>query len=264
MNDIELLEEAIRLHRAGTPFCAVTIVDARGSIPQEIGAKALVTKEGLAYGTIGGGNVEARSCERARELLTSPSTARTQIETINLHKDLSMACAGEMTLYYEVYRPELDWNIVVFGAGHVAQKLCRLLIELDCRIVCIDTRPEWIERLPRSDKLVPRLVTELTDGIDALPRGAFILVMTMGHATDIPVLHALCKAESDAAFVGVLGSDAKAAILRRQLRQSGLPDAFIDRIQCPIGEKFGDHTPSEIAVCVLAELVKLRRAPSTK
>jgi xanthine dehydrogenase accessory factor len=255
---IELLQKAVRLHHEGVPFCTVTVADARGSIPQEIGAKALIGRDGLVLGTVGGGKVEARACEKARELLTPGSELRTVLERLNLNRDLGMTCAGEMTLVYEVFRPDFEWNVVVFGAGHVAQKLCRLLLELECRVTCFDTRAEWIDRLPQADRLQRRLVKEFADGVEAVPRGAFVLVLTMGHATDIPVLHALHAKKTETAFIGVLGSDSKAAILRRELVEGGLPRDFVARITCPIGEKIGDNTPPEIAVSVLAQLVRLR------
>lgn len=259
-NPIELLQELTRLYQEGVPFCTVTVADARGSIPQEIGAKALIGRDGLVWGTIGGGKVEAQGCAKVRELLAPDSARRTLLERINLNKDLGMTCAGEMTLLYEVFRPDFEWNVAIFGAGHVAQKLCRLLIELDCRVACFDTRAEWIDRLPHSGRLERRLVKEFAEGVDAVPRGAFVLVMTMGHASDIPVLHALCRNNVETAFIGVLGSDSKAAAMRRELRDKGLPEDFIGRINCPIGEKFGDNTPPEIAVSVLAQIVRLRRA----
>ena len=97
-NHIDLLQEAIRLHHELVPFCTVTVADARGSIPQEIGAKALINRDGLICGTIGGGKIEARGCEKARELLAPGSKQHTLLERINLHKDVGMTCAGEMTL----------------------------------------------------------------------------------------------------------------------------------------------------------------------
>lgn len=258
MNSIELLQEAIRIHGEGVPLCTVTVADARGSIPQEIGAKALVGSDGLICGTIGGGRVEAHSLSKARELLTAGASTLALLEKVNLNKDLGMTCAGEMTLFYEVFRPDLAWRIIVFGAGHISQRLCRLLIELDCYTVCFDTRPEWIERLPRSEKLERRLVTAYSDGAAAVTPGAFVLVVTMGHATDLPVLEALSRSGVKTAFIGVVGSDAKAATLRRELRERALSDDFINHINCPVGEKIGGNTPPEIAVSVLAQLVRVR------
>lgn len=258
MDSIELLQEAIRIYGEGAPLCAVTVASARGSIPQEIGAKALVGSDGLICGTIGGGCVEAHGLAKAHELLRPGANTRAFLETINLNKDLGMTCAGEMTLFYEVYRPDFAWRVAVFGAGHISQRLCRLLIELDCRIICFDTRAEWIDRLPQSGKVERRLVAAFPDGAEAVPPGAFVLVITMGHATDVPVLEALSCRGVETAFIGVVGSDSKAAALRRELRERALPDVFIDHVTCPLGEKIGGNTPADIAVSVLAELVRVR------
>jgi xanthine dehydrogenase accessory factor len=263
-NPVALLQEANRLVETGSPFCIVTVVDARGSIPQEIGAKAMMDGSGLLYGTIGGGRVEARATQKVRDLLLPESERRVLVERLNLHKDLGMTCAGEMTLVYEVFRPDFEWNVTIFGAGHVAQKLCRLVGEMDCKITCIDTRPEWLDRLPDNRRLERHLVKDFVDGIDFIARNAFVVVMTMGHSTDLPILRAIWSRQLPVAFIGTLGSDSKAAIMRRELRTSGLPEDFITGIRCPIGEKFGDNTPAEIAASVLAQLVRERHALSPK
>jgi xanthine dehydrogenase accessory factor len=255
-NHVALLREANRLAQAGVPFCIVTVIDARGSIPQEIGAKAIVDCNGLVYGTIGGGRIEARGIDKVRHLLAPKSTQRLLLEKVNLNRDIGMTCAGEMTLVYEVFRPDFEWSVVIFGAGHVSQKLCRLLVEMDCKITCIDTRQEWLDRLPKNDRLDRRLVEEFPDGVDLITRSAFVLVLTMGHGTDLPVLRAIWSSKVDVSFIGTLGSDSKAAIMRREMKQLNLPAEFIERVRCPIGEKFGDNTPSEIAVSLLSELVR--------
>jgi xanthine dehydrogenase accessory factor len=260
MDTIELLHEIVRIHDEGAPLCVVTVASARGSIPQEIGAKALVDGNGLICGTIGGGRVEAHGISKACELLKAGTNTRALLETVNLNRDLGMTCAGEMTLFYEVYRPALAWRVYVFGAGHISQRLIRLLIELDCNIVCFDTRQEWIERLPRSSKLECRHVNAFADGVKAVLPEAFVLVMTMGHATDVPVLEALSQSGTETAFIGVIGSDSKAATLRHELQERGLPPGFIDHITCPVGEKIGGNTPPEIAVSVLAQLIRVRGA----
>ena len=163
-----------------------------------------------------------------------------------------------MTLFYEVFRPDPVWQVVVFGAGHISQRLCRFLTELDCRVICVDTRPEWLERLPRSDKLERRLVNAYSDGVEAVTPGAFVFVLTMGHSTDLPVLEALSQSRVKTAFIGVVGSDSKAATMRRALRERGLSDEFIGHIHCPVGEKIGNNTPAEIAVSMLAQLIRIR------
>ena len=218
----------------------------------------IFTREGLAHGTVGGGTLEVTCQKKAAELLQDGEAVRTEFERYNLQKDLGMTCGGELALYFEVHRQELVWNIVIFGAGHVAQTLCRFLVELDCRVVCVDTRAEWLERLPRNDKLEACRVGDYCEGIDRIVPGADVILMTMGHGSDLPILKAIEKRKMPIAHLGVIGSDAKSSIVRRQLAADGLRREFIDGIVCPLGDKLGDNTPGEIAVGIVSQLLKLR------
>jgi xanthine dehydrogenase accessory factor len=258
MLDRSFIRQIESLQHAGIAFCVATIVDARGSIPQIVGARAIFTANGLAHGTVGGGTLEVTCQKKAAELLESDEAVRTDFQRYNLQKDLGMTCGGELALFFEVYRQELDWTIVIFGAGHVAQTLCRFLIELDCHVVCVDTRAEWLERLPRSDKLEACRVGNYCDGVERIVAGADVILMTMGHGSDMPILRAIEKRGMPIAHLGVIGSDAKSAIVRKQLAQDGLPPEFINRIVCPLGDKVGNNTPAEIAVGIVTQLLRLR------
>jgi xanthine dehydrogenase accessory factor len=258
MLDRATLEEIARLQEKECGFCVVTIVHGRGSIPQVIGASAVFTDDGLAYGTVGGGKLEAACEQKALELLRS-GCERTRFEHCNLQKDLGMTCGGEVSLYFEVHRREVEWNIAIFGAGHVGQALCRLLSELECRVSCIDIRQAWLERLPRSPKLQPCAVARFEEGIAHIVPGADVLVMTMGHSFDLPILKALYERGVAVGLLGLLGSDSKAVIVRRQLREQGIGREFIERIVCPLGDKLGNNSPPEIAIGVVSQLLRQRR-----
>ena len=260
MLDRSFIRQIESLQREGIPFCVATIVDARGSIPQIIGARAIFTREGLAHGTVGGGTLEATCQKKAAELLEGDKAARTEFERYNLQQDLGMTCGGELALFFEVYRQKLTWNIVIFGSGHVAQTLCRFLVELDCRVVCVDTRAEWLERLPRNDKLEACRVGNYCDGVDRIAPGADVILMTTGHSSDMPILKAIENRRMSIAHLGVIGSEAKSGIVRRQLAADGLPREFIDSIVCPLGDKIGNNTPAEIAVGIVSQLLRLRNA----
>jgi len=93
------------LEAAGEPFVCVTLVAARGSVPQEVGAKMLVTATTIAVGTIGGGRVEQAALKRARTLLREPPTSRCELIDWNLQRDIGMTCGGMVTFLFEVYSP---------------------------------------------------------------------------------------------------------------------------------------------------------------
>lgn len=260
MADTGLFKAIEALLCEGVPFCVATLVDGRGSIPQVVGARAIFTRTGLAHGTVGGGRLEMRCRATAAEMLDAPHGVRHRFERLNLNRDVGMTCAGEVSVYFEVHRPDQEWHVVIFGAGHVAQSLCRFLIELDCRITCIDTRAEWLERLPRTPTLEPVRVENFAEGVERIGTSSMVLVMTMGHSSDKPILHAIAAREFRPPLLGVLGSDSKARILRRELRHEGMADEDVDRIVCPLGDKIGNNTPGEIAVGIVSQLLRLRRA----
>lgn len=93
------------LDLAGAPFVCVTLVAARGSVPQEIGAKMLVTTTDLVAGTVGGGRVEEAARQRAHTLLQEPQTSPCELIHWNLQKDIGMTCGGAVTFLFEVISP---------------------------------------------------------------------------------------------------------------------------------------------------------------
>lgn len=256
MFDVAMLKKIEQLQQDKVAFCLVTIVNGRGSIPQEVGAKAIFTREGLSFGTVGGGAIETKCQEKAIEVLDKDVPNLFQVW--NTTRDLGMTCCGEATLYFEFYRPQRSWNIAVFGAGHVAQKLCRFLAELDCHVTCFDTRPEWLAKLPRNEKVEPRLVNAYADGVKDVGKECFVVLATYGHSCDVAVLKAIEAAKLGLPYVGVIGSSGKAKILKRKLREDGVATAFAESIVSPIGEDFGNNTPPEIALSIVAQLMRRR------
>jgi xanthine dehydrogenase accessory factor len=103
----------------------------------------------------------------------------------------------------------------------------------------------------------------MADRVADLPDHAFVLLMTMGHATDWPILQEILKTRSFP-YLGVIGSQAKAARLRKAVIEAGLPDEAAQRFYCPIGLDLGNNHPQEIAISVVAQLLQERDRWLTK
>ncbi len=249
-------EQLVALENGGVSFVLVTLVDAVGSTPQDAAAKMLVTKDGVKCGTVGGGKVEAAALRLAAEILAN-GDAKPRFVSWTLKGDVGMTCGGSVKFYFEPHLESGPWNIAVFGAGHVAQALIPVLIPLPCRITCVDTRSEWLERLPRAQNLKSLHAESPESLVPTLPDGAFLVVMTMGHATDRPILRRALT-ERNFPFIGVIGSDSKADILRRELAADGVPPGLTSRFNCPIGLDFGTNNPHEIAISIAAQLLTER------
>ncbi|MGN6371226.1 MAG: xanthine dehydrogenase accessory protein XdhC [Phycisphaerae bacterium] len=241
----------------GRPFVSVTLVDIVASAPQNIGAKMLVTSDGLLSGTVGGGKIEARAIAEAQNLLVHHAPNR--FVEWNLQRDIGMTCGGVVKLFFETYNVA-TWPIVIFGAGHCAQALVRLLLTLQCHITVIDTREEWLQKLPHDPKLtITKADRPMPSYVADLPSSAFVLCMTMGHSADLPVLVEILKTRRFP-FLGAIGSDAKAAALRRGIIAAGLSEETARNFFCPVGLDVGSNDPAEIAVSIAAQLLQQRDA----
>lgn len=244
------------LLREGMPFVIATLVEMRGSAPQVVGAKAVITAQGIADGTVGGGKVEARVIDHAQTILRATDGLSCELVTWNLQTEIGMTCGGEVKFLFERLLCN-DWKIAVFGAGHIAQALVPLLLTMNCRVTCLDQRPEWLDRINDHPKLTKICASRLETQVPLLDPGAFFVLMTQGHATDLPVLAEVLRT-IEPPYVGVLGSLQKAKVLRRDLRELKLSDAKIDAFYCPMGLPIGNNTPAEIAISVTSQLIQQR------
>jgi xanthine dehydrogenase accessory factor len=253
---VTFYEQLVALEGEGVSFVLVTLVEAIGSTPQDSAAKMLVTAEGIHTGTVGGGKVEAAALKIASQILAE-ADPKPRFVSWTLKGDVGMTCGGSVKFYFEPHIGSGSWNIAVFGAGHVAQALLPVLTPLPCRILCVDPRKEWLDRLPQARNL--KVVhSDSPEGIvPSLPDATFLLVMTMGHSTDRPILKRALT-ERNFPFIGVIGSDAKAEILRRELVAEGVTPEQASRFHCPVGLDFGTNHPHEIALSIAAQLLSER------
>ncbi|HET7538144.1 MAG TPA: xanthine dehydrogenase accessory protein XdhC [Candidatus Didemnitutus sp.] len=252
-------EQLVALEREGTAFVLVVLTEALGSTPQDTGAKMLVTAAGLHRGTVGGGRVEAKALETAAALLAR-NTATPEFVNWTLKGDVGMTCGGSVKLYFEPHPAGgtgAAWPIWIFGAGHVVQALVPVLLPLDCQLTVVDPRGDWLDRLPRARNVRYVRSDDPPSLVPEMPDNAFLLCLTKGHASDRPVLQR-ALAERNFPYIGVIGSESKAELLRRELVAGGLSPERVQQFHCPIGLTFGSNHLHEIALSIAAQLVSER------
>lgn len=256
----EFYQQFFELIESGQSFVCVTLVATSGSAPQDQGAKMLVTADGLYAGTVGGGKIEQKSLAESLQMLEKRQETHLYCEW-NLTHDVGMTCGGNVKLYFELMNTQ-RWQITVFGAGHVAQSLVPLLTTLDCHVTCVDSRQEWLDKLPEKLNLQKICVNDLPAYAESLSEQAFVVLMTMGHTTDKPILLALLKHQEQTQkirpYIGVIGSKAKAVQLKKDIVAAGLSEAAQSQFYCPMGLELGNNQPAEIAVSIAAQLVQER------
>lgn len=233
------------------PCVLVTIIEELGSTPRNAGSKMVVGADRI-YDTIGGGHLEFKAMEIAREMLASGQPA-TRLERFSLGASLGQCCGGVNVLLFEpMGRPQA--RIAVFGAGHVGRALVPLLAGLPCQVRWIDSRAEeFPDQLPEG---VLKIVSEEpVDEVAELPAGTYCIVMTHNHALDLELTTAILK-RNDFGYFGLIGSKTKRMKFEHRLRERGLELALIQRMRCPMGlTEVKGKLPAEIAVSIAAEII---------
>ena len=244
------------LQRQGRRYVLATVVETSGSAPQKPGAKLALTADGALLGTIGGGAIENQVVEAARAMLDAPGAPASRMLQTHLTRDLGMCCGGRMSVFLERFEPRAA--LWLFGAGHVNRAVAQAAAAVGFRVTVVDEREDWLtaERFGPCERL-------LEDPAVAARRVAFdpndlVAVATHDHPLDEQVLVAL--AGKPLAYLGCIGSARKAIRFRERLTQRGLAAADLDRIQMPMGVDIGAQTAEEIAVSVVAELIRVRAA----
>jgi xanthine dehydrogenase accessory factor len=248
----------------------VEVTEARGSVPREAGTRMLVTLRDTA-GTIGGGHLELKAIECAREMLRME-----RIEVCSEHYPLGPAlgqcCGGAVTLTYApldtaalarwpVEAPR--FHLQLFGAGHVGRAIARALAPLDVLVDWIDEREdefpaEFFEHGgPWPDHIRKVCVDAVEDEVRHAPPGSFYLVLTHQHELDQRISEAILR-RGDFGFFGLIGSKTKRQRFIHRFEQRGIAAAAIARMTCPIGLPGIDgKEPAVIAAAVVAQLLSV-------
>jgi xanthine dehydrogenase accessory factor len=242
------------------PFVVATILDAKGSCPQEPGTKMIIHSDGSFEFTIGGGTFEAEVIQDGLALLktNSPHTRDYKLTK----SELGMYCQGLVKVFFEKYIPRPQ--LLIFGGGHVSQALSRFGAATELfSVVVVDDRKEYANRKKHpSAKRIIHTDRTFTKKVPPVDEETYIAILTRCHATDKLLVQKY--ADSKAAYIGLIGSQAKIRQFARELEQEGVSAKKFERIHAPVGLPIGGKNPSEIAVSILAEMIQVRNSKRTE
>ncbi len=258
MKPWELIEEQLKAMKAGKDMTVATIVSAEGSTTRTNG-KMLVFEDGSICGTVGGGAVERQVIEDAKEILQTGQNA-VKIYDYNIPAaNKGLSCGGKLTVFLECVRNEQP-QLIMVGGGHVGTALMRVARLSGFTVTLLDTRDETQigEGISLADRFVP--LTDFREGVREFhaPKGAFYVVATFGHTADGDALGGVLSHAQDAAYIGMIGSRRKIKALFERLEGEGYSRELLDKVHSPIGLDLGGETPEEIAIAILAELLKVK------
>ncbi len=254
---LDIYQEINKIVAAGEEAALVTVISASRSTPRRVGAKMLVRPDGSIVGTIGGGAVEATSIRMAMEAIKLRKTER-RIFNLVPDQEPGMVCGGEMEVLIE---PILQTpTIYIFGGGHIGLVLAKISKLLDFNVVVIDDRAEFAtqERFPDANLIV------CEDFVKAFSRlkidsQSYLVIVTHGHKKDEQVLEQALR--TSARYIGMIGSKSKIKTVFNNLLAKGVDNRSLEAVHTPIGLEIYAETPEEIAISILAEIIKVRRTP---
>lgn len=152
----------------------------------------------------------------------------------------------------------LPGTVYLFGAGHVSRPVAELATMVDFRTVILDDRSDFAnrERFPKADQI--KVISSFESTFDDLDidRDSYLVIVTRGHLHDKTVLEGALHTK--AGYIGMIGSRRKQHLVYKELIEKGFTEDDLKRVYNPIGLDICAETPEEIAVSIVAELIKVR------
>lgn len=256
---VEQLEYALE---SGDPYFLVRVKTTTGSTPRDAGALMLVGESNIS-GTIGGGSAEWVAVQRVREFIKG--AAFNNRETITLGPEIDQCCGGTIEVVYapltkdnlnsavDQISGDASQQVMIFGAGHTGMALANALGVLGMRVTIVDTRPEYRLKFPDHDVLCLALPEKV---VREAREDTVFIVTTHDHSLDFLITSEVL-ARKDAAYVGMIGSKTKRAVLKSWMGDNGYDATSVEQLFCPIGgSDVRNKQPEVIAAMCVAEILR--------
>src|SRR5215813_12402393 len=256
----DILDQAGRLRAEGEPFVIATVVAYKSPQSAKPGSKAIIKPDGSISGWIGGGCVQPIVIREAQEVMNTGKPKLVNISAEATNGDWTedeaylMACqgGGSVEIYLEPVLPKSE--LLIVGNSPVAQILTGLGRLLDFKVFVADPDAER-EQFPEADVVL----TDLESLRGRIDSRSYVVVATMGSG-DEEGLEAVVGTQPQ--YLGLVASREKARSLFQYISDKGTPDEDLARVKCPAGLELGAESLPEIALSVMAEITRLRRAVS--
>lgn len=258
----EILQLAADLARRGEPFVMAVVVRREPYSSAQQGDMAVITADGRYHGWLGGNCTQPTVKREARRALAdgqprlvslSPEPPRDPRPGVTA---LPMTChsGGSVDVYLEPVLPPP--RLLLFGPSPGARALAELGKAMGYLVDLVDTGPDGADPSAADRVLAGPSAPELK-ALGASSENLYAVVLTMGESDEDSVAAALALRP---AYLAVVASRKRFALVRQTLLARGVPAESLDRIKNPAGLDIGARLPEEVALSILAEVVQVRRS----
>jgi len=252
----KIWENAANLSERGEPFCMAFVAESTGSVPRRAGSVMLVGKDGLSFGTVGGGSVERIAKEEAIQAILD---GKPRLRNMKLNdpegEDTGAVCGGNVTIF--LFPQTSQAKLHLFGAGHVARPTAHFASIVGYNVIVYDETDRYANTLNFPDA-VDFSIGKSPDFAEQLEFGQqdAVVILSASHEADFEILR---KFKGNLPpYLGVIASAKKAKHFRKLLVEEGWNQDSLKAIHAPIGLDIGSRTPEEIALSIVAEILKTR------
>jgi xanthine dehydrogenase accessory factor len=258
-----LCQNIVTACEAGEPTALITVIHSEQNSVWPAGAKVLLHYDKSLSGQLGHTALETKLAAAAEVALQQNRSIRLgYCAEADRFSELNDTAREAVEVFVDVIQPRAE--LLVIGAGHIGLALTELARVLGWRVLVVDDRPEWSQRVPAADEIFIVPYEAETETLAPLPvtitPSTYILVATWGW--DEPALAQV--ASSVAPYIGLVASRRKAKIIFDNLLARGVPEADLARIRVPAGLHLGAETPPEIALSIMAEILLLERGATAR
>ncbi|GGA72817.1 xanthine dehydrogenase accessory protein XdhC [Neiella marina] len=250
MNPLNWSQAIVQCQQAGRGYVIATLINTQGSTPRDGGCKMVIDGE-HSYDTLGGGQLEFIVIQQARELLASNRNCQL-VKPIPLAAEAAQCCGGNVVVMLESFAA-VDWQINLFGAGHVCQALTKILAELPCQVRVFDNRAEFDHGCYPANCRFEHCSDPVSMVAELAP-SSWNIIFTHDHQLDYQLCCQLLQ-HQHWSFIGLIGSATKAQRFRQRLQADGFDH---QQLTCPVGlPQVRGKQPMEVAVSITAQLQSL-------
>lgn len=257
----EILEKIYEENKKGKDAALIFLIENRGATPGEENSLMAVFKDGSTLGTIGGGVIEADVIRKSLEGMQKGKSFEFEYKTSD--KSDSKGYCGEGTRGFVKYFKSQN-RIVIFGAGHVSQKLARIAVKSNFYVIVTDDRREF-ENAKDFEKINEYICEDIEKAVEKIEfdrEKTYIVVCTRSHALDQKVVSAVL--DKDYRYLGMIGSKKKIDNIFNSLTEEGFSREKLEKIYAPIGLDIANGSAEEIAIAIMAEILAVKNNLSGK
>lgn len=152
-------------------------------------------------------------------------------------------------------------KLVICGAGHISMPIIKMGKMLDFHVVVIDDRPKFANDARRENADLV-LCEPFSDALDKIKsdENTFFIIVTRGHKYDQDCLEKIIEKKN--AYIGMIGSKKRVGLVLKELIDIGKDALKLNKVCTPIGLDIKAETPEEIAVAIMAEIIKVKNTKS--